>query len=238
MFRDVLFFLICLCTIRGHASEIFSKDARIIILLGAPGAGKGTQAALLSKAGKLPHISTGDIARENIRLGTPLGKIAKLYNDQGKLAPDQLIIDMLFKRIIQLDCKKGFILDGFPRTLTQAKEFMRCLGTTVPMVLNLRISDAAVIKRLSLRLTCKKCGQIYNKILNAPKKEMVCDVCQGALYQRADDTESVIKTRLLVYHKQSEAVSAFFDKQHLLISIDATKTPEAIHKDIQQLVDL
>ncbi|HXF29713.1 MAG TPA: adenylate kinase [Chlamydiales bacterium] len=201
----------------------------VIILLGAPGSGKGTQAVQISKHFNLPHISTGDLLRDNIRRGTDLGKQAQSYMEKGQLGPDELILDILFDRIAQPDCKKGYILDGFPRNSAQAHELEDSLrGKAQFAVFNLSVNDDIVVKRLSGRLTCKACNSIFHKDSNPPKVEGVCDKCGGKLYQRPDDNEAVIKERLRVYHEQTKPLVEFYRKQNLLTDVDASGQPDTV----------
>lgn len=209
------------------------SNAKVIIFLGPPGSGKGTQAQEISRMEKMPHISTGDLFRENIRAETALGKQAKSFIDKGQLVPNELVFDMLFSRVKQDDCKRGYILDGFPRTKAQAEELMNRLKGVKIIVFNLNVSDEDVINRLSGRLTCKACGRIFHKEFNPPKEENKCDVCGGELYQRPDDTPGVIKERLKVYHDQTQPVEAFFKEKNVLIDIDASKRPAEIKQELQ-----
>lgn len=192
----------------------------VLILLGPPGAGKGTQASILSDTLQLPHISTGDLLRSNIKEGTELGKTAKEFIDQGKLVPDDLILDMLFKRVAREDCKKGYILDGFPRTLSQAKAYDKHLGKNIKRItLNLSLSNEEIINRLSKRMTCQECSAPYHLIHSPPKEEGRCDGCNGALIQRADDQEEVIRKRLNVYEKETAPLIEYYSKEKTLKQI-------------------
>ena len=208
-----------------------SKKPLVIIMLGAPGSGKGTQAVQLSKELGIPHISTGDLLRENIKNGTELGKQAKAYMDKGQLSPDELILDILFDRIARPDCANGYILDGVPRNTSQAHEIEDTLrGKARFLVVNLKVADDEVVRRLSGRLTCKQCNRIYHKELNPPKQPGVCDACGGELYQRSDDQESVIKERLRVYYQQTKPLEEFYRNQKILVEIDASQKPEEVLK--------
>jgi len=185
----------------------------VVILLGAPGSGKGTQAVELAKMFEIAHISTGDLFRENIKKETELGKKAKAFIEKGQLVPDELVFDMLFDRLSRPDCQKGYILDGFPRTKAQAKKLQEKLkGHAKILVFNLVVSDEEVIRRLSGRLTCKVCGKVFHKEFNPPKEENTCDACASELYQRPDDTQAVILERLAVYYKQTKPVEAYYRK--------------------------
>ena len=205
----------------------------IVIMLGPPGAGKGTQAVLLKDTLQIPHISTGDLLRENIKQGTTLGKQAKTFMNKGELVPDALILDMLFARVSQEDCAHGYILDGFPRTLPQAKDYHKRLSSESKVVaLNLELSDDTIVERLSNRLICKSCSAPYHLLYCAPKKEKTCDKCQGELIQRSDDTEAVVRKRLDVYHKQTSPLIAFYEKKETLKSIDCDQSKEKIFQVI------
>jgi adenylate kinase len=218
----------------AHSNEADPKPkSQVFILLGPPGAGKGTQAALLHEQLHIPHISTGDLLREHIRRETELGKQAKQYMDKGHLVPDQLIFDMLFERVDQPDCAKGYILDGFPRTLAQAESLQaRLKGSPQPIVLNLDLSDAKIIERLSKRVTCELCGTPFHLIYSPPKQSGVCDRCSGKLIQRSDDTEAVIAKRLKVYHEQTAPLITFYEKRKLLHAINCDQTKEKIFSEL------
>ena len=180
-----------------------------IILLGAPGAGKGTQAEKISQKFNIPAISTGYIIRHAIADGTELGKLAKTYIDEGKLLPDDVVIKLLLERIGKDDCKNGFILDGFPRTLYQAKALDE-MGIAIDKVISIAVDDETVIEILSGRRECKKCGAPYHISNNKPSVEGKCDVCGGELIQRADDNPETIKNRLVVYHEQTEPLMEYY----------------------------
>lgn len=186
-----------------------------LILLAAPGAGKGTQAEQLSGHFGIPHISTGSILRKNIEDGTELGDIAKKYIDDGKFVPDDVMIDIVRKRLHEPDCKKGFILDGFPRTLAQAEALDKS-DIDIDKVLTIEVADEKIISRLSGRLECKECGSTYHKIYRKPEKEGVCDACGGELATRADDKPEIVKNRLEVYHKQTEPLKKFYREKGML----------------------
>jgi adenylate kinase len=236
MLRILASLLLGLCMITS-CSKDSAKDPQkplVVILLGAPGSGKGTQAAELAKTFDIAHISTGDLFRENIKNETELGKKAKAFMEKGQLVPDELVFDMLFDRLAKADCKKGYILDGFPRTKAQAKRLQEKLrGKAKICVFNLAVSDDEVIRRLSGRLTCKVCGKIYHKEFNPPKNDNICDVCGGELYQRPDDTKEVILERLAVYHKQTKPVEAFYRKLKLLVDIDAAAGQKEVGKALE-----
>lgn len=206
----------------------------VIVLLGPPGAGKGSQAALIREKlqhdGKhVGHISTGDLLRDHIKRGTEIGQQVKSLIDAGQLVPDPLMLEMLFQRVKEPDCKEGYILDGFPRTIAQAESFHHRLGKQSKLVaINLEISDQKIIERLSKRVICEKCQTPFHLVFSPPKKEGVCDKCGGKLYHRTDDNEEVVKKRLEVYHKQTKPLVDYFKKLGVLHSIDATASKEAI----------
>jgi adenylate kinase len=205
----------------------------IVILLGPPGSGKGTQAVRLSKAIGLPHISTGDLFRENLSKGTELGKRAKSYIDSGSLVPDALVLDMLFQRVAQPDAVKGYLLDGFPRTLPQAEALGKKLADNAHVVvLNLDVQDSVIFKRAEGRLTCKQCGNVYHRELSPPKTADVCDRCGGNLYQRPDDTPAVVAERLNVYHTQTAPLIDYYAKKGVLMQIHGENSPEDVYRDL------
>ncbi|MDD6451150.1 adenylate kinase [Lachnospiraceae bacterium YH-ros2228] len=193
-----------------------------IVMLGAPGAGKGTIASRLSAKYGIPHISTGDIFRANIKNGTELGKKAKSYMDQGLLVPDELTCDLVMDRIGQEDCKKGFILDGFPRTIPQAEALTDALDEKdeqMDYALNVILSDDKIVKRMSGRRSCPKCGAVYHIITLPPKQEGICDKCGSKLVQRADDAEETVKKRLEVYHEQTEPLIEYYHRAGIIVEV-------------------
>ncbi|MFB7662509.1 adenylate kinase [Kitasatospora sp. NPDC056138] len=196
-----------------------------IVLVGPPGAGKGTQAHVLAKTLSIPHISTGDLFRANISQGTPLGLEAKAYMNEGRLVPDEVTIGMAKDRMLQPDAAHGFLLDGFPRNLGQAKaldEFLTEQGITLDGVLDLEVSEDEVVKRIAGRRLCRNDGgHVYHVIYNPPKAEDVCDECGGELYQRSDDTEDKVRTRLEVYHTETEPIIDYYAQQGVLVTIPA-----------------
>ena len=192
-----------------------------LILLGAPGAGKGTLAAYLIEKMGVPSVSTGNILREAIKNNTPLGQSAKQYMDAGQLVPDEVVIGMLRERIAQPDCEKGFILDGFPRTIPQAEALDSI--ATIDCALSLEVPDEVIEARMTGRRVCIKCGATFHITANPPKKEGVCDVCGDALQIRKDDESSVVKQRLATYHEQTEPLKDYYGKQGKLKSIDGTQ---------------
>ncbi len=194
-----------------------------LVLLGAPGAGKGTQAVTLSEKLKVPHISTGDIFRYNIKNGTPLGKLAKEYIDKGALVPDEVTIGIVKDRLSQADCAGGYILDGFPRTIPQAESLDAVLaemGVSLDYAVDIFVPDAEIIKRLSGRRVCPACGMSYHVHYGPPKKEGICDACGAALIQREDDSEATVLNRLTTYHKQTEPLIEYYRGQGKLLVVE------------------
>lgn len=193
-----------------------------IVMLGAPGAGKGTNAERICSKYKIPHISTGDIFRENIKNGTELGKKAKSYMDQGNLVPDELTCDLVMDRINQDDCKNGFVLDGFPRTMPQAEALTKALeakGEKMDYAINVVISDDEIVKRMSGRRSCPNCGAVYHLVNLPPIKEGICDKCGTKLIQRPDDSAETVANRLKVYHEQTEPLIAYYTAQGIIHEI-------------------
>ena len=197
-----------------------------IIMLGAPGAGKGTQAKKIAEKYGIPHISTGDIFRANIKEGTELGKKAKEYMDQGALVPDSLTLDLIMDRFKAPDCANGYVLDGFPRTIPQAEALTKTLaeaGAAMDYAINVEVPDAAIVERMSGRRACLKCGATYHVVYNAPKTEGVCDTCGEELVLRKDDAPETVLNRLSVYHEQTQPLIDYYQKQGILREVDGTK---------------
>ena len=194
--------------------------------MGAPGAGKGTQAVNLSKILNIPHISTGEIFRHHIEDGTQLGLKAKGYIDDGLLVPDELTIKIVKDRILKQDCKRGFLLDGFPRTIPQAEQLDKLLddnGIKLDAVINLKVCDDVIVKRMEGRRVCKVCGRSYHIHSNPPKVEGICDFCKATLTIREDDTRKTVLERLKTYYKKTTPLIDYYDKYHLLLHFDGTK---------------
>lgn len=209
-----------------------------IVLLGPPGAGKGTQAKRLAAKVTLPHISTGDLLRENVKNGTPLGKEAKDFMDKGLLVPDELVARMLSERFNQPDVKKGFILDGYPRNIAQAKtldELLSGKALDLDFVVYLDTTDSIIIQRLSGRLVCSGCGANFHVTNMPPKKSGACDGCGASLYQRNDDKEETIKKRLEVYKKEISPLIAYYQAQQKLNRLSGDKDPEIVLREIIEL---
>jgi adenylate kinase len=213
--------------------------AHALIFLGAPGAGKGTQAREVSKHLGIPQISTGDILRGAVKRQTALGMAAKAKMEAGELVPDDVVCGIVEERISQPDCQNGFILDGFPRTIVQAEFVERMLeakGKGRPQVLDIEVSEDLLLKRLTGRLTCSVCGEIYNIYFNPPKVEGVCDKDGGKLLHRADDNEATIRQRLEAYHKSTSPLIEYYRSQGVLLAVDGNKEPEAIAKGLTDLL--
>lgn len=197
-----------------------------LILLGAPGAGKGTQAEILSRMLSIPTISTGNILRAAMKNGTPVGLQAKAYVESGKLVPDDVIIGIVNERLAEADCSNGYILDGMPRTIPQA-EALEQAGIDIDCALSIEIADETIIDRMSGRRTCKDCSQTFHIVSNPPKKEGICDFCGGELTIRKDDAPETVKARLATYHKETEPLKAFYESRGKLKSVDNQATIEA-----------
>ncbi len=212
-----------------------------IVLLGAPGAGKGTQAKKLIEKYGLPQISTGDLLRAAVAAGTPLGKEAKSYMDKGELVPDSVVLGMVEERLGQDDCKKGYILDGFPRNTLQAEaldKMLASLNMPLTAALSVDVPFEDLMKRLTGRRTCKACGQMYNIYFKAPAKEGVCDKCSGELFQRDDDKEATIKKRLEVYTAQTEPLIGYYRNKGILKTVSGTGSIDEIFKKVTEALGL
>jgi len=210
-----------------------------IIMLGAPGAGKGTQAKMIAEKYSIPHVSTGDIFRANIKNGTDLGKEAKSYMDKGELVPDELTVRILLDRVAQEDCKNGYVLDGFPRTIPQAKVLESELnkqGTDVDFAINVDVPDENIIKRMSGRRACVTCGATYHIEHVPPKTEGICDKCGSELILRDDDKEETVKNRLNVYHEQTQPLIDFYAAKNVLKNVDGTVDMMDVFKAITDIL--
>lgn len=211
-----------------------------LIMLGAPGAGKGTQAARLAEAYGIPHISTGDIFRANIKGGTELGKKAKSYMDKGQLVPDELVCDLVADRIKQDDCRDGFILDGFPRTVPQAEALeaaLKDMNLTLDAAVDVDVPDENIIRRMGGRRACLKCGATYHIVYNKPQSEDICDKCGSRLVLRDDDKPETVKTRLSVYHEQTQPLIDFYGKAGVLKSVDGTQNMDTVFEAIRSCLE-
>lgn len=210
-----------------------------IIMLGAPGAGKGTQAKMIADQYGALHISTGDIFRANIKNNTPLGQKAKTYMDQGLLVPDELVVDLVVDRLAQDDCKKGYILDGFPRTIPQAESLDAALakaGTEIDYAIDVAVPDENIVKRMSGRRACVACGATYHIEHVPPKKENVCDRCGSQLILRDDDKPETVLKRLGVYHKQTQPLIEYYQKKGKLVTVDGTQDMKDVFRAICKLL--
>lgn len=206
------------------------------MLLGAPGSGKGTQAAMISGRYGIPHISTGDILRQAVTDGTGLGLKAKGYMDRGELVPDEIIIGVVEGCLREKDCERGFILDGFPRTVAQAESLEKSLkgmGRSLNVVLNIEVEDEEIIRRLTGRRICERCGRIFHLLFDPSKKGEVCEVCGGDLYQRVDDYEETVRRRLEVYKEQTAPLIDFYERRGLLRNVQGEKSAAAVFEHIQ-----
>jgi len=211
-----------------------------LILLGPPGCGKGTQAKILIDTYHIPQISTGDILREAIKKESPLGIEAKTHMDQGSLVPDHLVIKIIEERLKQADCNRGFILDGFPRTVAQAEALDTTLsemGSKLEYVFSIEVDDDELISRLTGRRVCRKCGESYHVEFNPSRQEGQCDSCQGELYQRDDDKEETIKNRLKVYQDQTSPLINFYQRKNILHSIDGIGSIEEIKERLLTIIN-
>ena len=206
-----------------------------IIMLGAPGAGKGTQAKQIASKYEIPHISTGDIFRANIKNGTELGKKAKAYMDQGALVPDELTCDLVMDRIAQDDCERGFVLDGFPRTIPQAEALTNALnkiGQSMDYAIDVDVPDENIVNRMGGRRACLNCGATYHIVFNPTKTEGVCDACGNATVLRDDDKPETVQKRLTVYHDQTQPLIDYYRNMNILKSVDGTKPMDEVFSDI------
>ena len=210
-----------------------------IIMLGAPGAGKGTQAQMIADQYHIPHISTGDIFRANIKNGTELGKKAKDFMDKGQLVPDELTVQILLDRVAQEDCTNGYVLDGFPRTIPQADVLdseLGKLGDKVDYAINVDVPDESIIHRMSGRRACLKCGATYHIEHIPPKQEGICDKCGSELVQREDDKPETVKNRLSVYHEQTQPLIEYYTQKHILKTVDGTRDMKDVFNDITAIL--
>lgn len=210
-----------------------------IIMLGAPGAGKGTQAKKIAEKYQIPHISTGDIFRANIKGGTELGMKAKTFMDQGMLVPDEITIGMLMDRIKEADCVNGYVLDGFPRTIPQAESLTAALaglGEAIDYAVNVDVPDEAIINRMAGRRACLACGATYHVEYNPPKTEGVCDVCGEKLVLREDDKPETVQKRLRVYHEQTQPLIDYYQKAGVLKEVDGTQDMNVVFQNIVDIL--
>ena len=211
-----------------------------IIMLGAPGAGKGTQAKKIAEKYGIPHISTGDIFRANIKNQTELGMKAKAYMDQGALVPDELTLELIMDRFTNDDCKNGYVLDGFPRTIPQAEALTKALAEkqdAVDYAINVDVPDEAIVTRMSGRRACLACGGTYHIVFNPTKVEGICDACGGELVLRADDKPETVQKRLDVYHKQTQPLIEYYQTQNILKEVDGTLPLEDVFRAIIAILE-
>ncbi len=211
-----------------------------IVMLGAPGAGKGTQARLISEKYAIPQISTGDIFRANIRENTELGQRAKSYMDQGLLVPDQVTCDLVVDRIIRDDCKNGYILDGFPRTIPQAQALTRALeeqGTRIDYAIDVEVPDESIVRRMSGRRACPKCGATFHIQFKVPSVDGVCDECGSELILREDDHPETVQKRLDVYHSQTQPLIEYYREQGVLHTVDGTRQMQEVFQEICSILE-
>ncbi|MDO4458941.1 MAG: adenylate kinase [Clostridia bacterium] len=207
-----------------------------LILLGAPGAGKGTQAEKICEAYNIPTISTGNILRAALKSGSEIGLKAKSYMESGALVPDEVLIEIIKDRLAEDDCQNGFILDGFPRTIPQA-EALDNMGVEIDKCLNIEVADESIVKRMSGRRVCESCGASYHVMYKKPSKDGICDSCGGTLVQRKDDEESTVLARLVNYHKQTEPLKDYYEKQSKLVSVDGEGSVEEITEAVLKALE-
>lgn len=210
-----------------------------IIMLGAPGAGKGTQAKKIAAKYEIPHISTGDIFRANIKNGTELGKKAKTYMDQGLLVPDELVVDLVVDRVNQEDCSNGYVLDGFPRTIPQAEALDKALaaqGQKLDYAIDVDVPDQNIVQRMGGRRACVGCGATYHLVYAAPKKEGICDTCGAELMLRDDDKPETVEKRLGVYHEQTQPLIDYYTNAGILKTVDGTVAMEEVFEAIVSIL--
>jgi adenylate kinase len=207
----------------------------VVILLGPPGSGKGTQAPLLSKYLQIPHISTGDLFRENIKNQTPLGMKVRECIAKGSLVPDSLVLDMLYDRLAASDCQNGYILDGVPRTVDQARSldtYFKAKNNPALFVIQVDLDDNEIVGRISGRLTCQNCGKVYHKTARPPKHEGICDVCLHPLIERPDDRQEVVRERLRAYHEQTKPVLKYYTNQHTIHHVDGSRAQNHVFEEM------
>ena len=211
-----------------------------IVLMGPPGAGKGTQAEFIKKQYPIPHISTGDMFRDAVGRGTELGKEAKKYMDAGKLVPDEVTIGIVKERLAESDCKGGFLLDGFPRTIIQAEALDRVLGAggrKIEAAVNIAVPNEILIERMAGRVSCQECKMVYNLNSNPPARQGICDKCGGQLVQRSDDRGDTVAKRLDVYLEQTNPLLGYYDKQGVLYEVDGDRDSTEVFTDIKNLLE-
>lgn len=211
-----------------------------IVMLGAPGAGKGTQAKQIAAKYNVPHISTGDIFRANLKEGTELGKKAKVYMDQGQLVPDSLTLELIMDRFDKDDCRNGYVLDGFPRTIPQAEALTAALkekSDKLDYAINVDVPDENIVNRMSGRRACLKCGGTFHVQFNPPKQEGVCDLCGGELVIRDDDKPEIVSKRLTAYHAQTQPLIDYYNNEGILKTVDGTQNVDKVFSDITDILN-
>jgi adenylate kinase len=216
------------------------SDSLVLVLLGGPGAGKGTQAERLSKALGIPQVSTGDLFRENLRAETPLGLLAKGYMERGELVPDEATLGMARERLSRPDCARGAILDGFPRTVAQAQaleQFLAGLGTRLSVVPYITVPEDVLLERLAGRWTCRACGAMYHQLFSPPRRAGVCDRCGGELYQRVDDAPETQKRRIQVYFEQTAPLIGYYREKGLLVEVDGLTGMDQVQADLLGIIE-
>ncbi len=214
-------------------------NGTVVVMVGPPGSGKGTQAKRLVDTLGTPHVSSGDLFRHHLSQETELGQLAQSYMEKGELVPDDVTVDMVMERIGRPDCEEGVILDGFPRTLTQAEALREALagrGQGVTVVPLIRVSDEEVMRRLTARRVCEECGAVYNLVFKPPEKEGVCEVCGGDLTQREDDNPETVKHRLYTYYKETSPLIGYYFAQDLLVEIDGEQSVEEVGEDLVEAI--
>jgi adenylate kinase len=212
----------------------------VVVLLGPPGSGKGTQAKRLVEALGTPHVSSGDLFRHHLGEETELGLMAKSYMENGELVPDDVTVKMVVERISQPDCEDGVVLDGFPRTLTQAEaleEALDDLGLQVTLVPLIKVSDEEVIRRLTARRVCEDCGAVYNLVFSPPEEEGICDECGGDLFQRDDDNPETVQHRLYTYYKETSPLIGYYFARDLLVEIDGEQSVEDVNRELRRAIE-
>jgi adenylate kinase len=210
-----------------------------LVFLGPPGAGKGTQAKKVAADLEIPHISTGEMLRESVKKGQDTGLKAREYMEKGELVPDSVMFGVVRERLVDPDCTRGFLLDGFPRTITQATgldELLLKMGRELDCVISIEVMEEELVSRLTSRRLCRKCGRDYNLIVTPPKKEGLCDVCGGELYQREDDREETIRNRLLVYRRQTDPLKDYYRERQILKTVDGNGFVDEIFSSIMSQV--
>jgi adenylate kinase len=206
-----------------------------VVLVGGPGAGKGTQAQMLAQELGIPQVSTGDLFREHLKAETELGKLARTYMDRGELVPDKVTLDMVRERLSRPDCARGAIFDGFPRTFRQAEgldRLLKVLGERVSIAPYIKVDPEVLLQRLAGRWTCRQCGAMYHAVFNPPKETAVCDICGGELYQRADDSPETQKRRIDVYFEQTAPLIAWYRERGLLVEINGEQSIDQVGRDL------